>query len=66
MLQKPSVKKAENMVEDGKFCHPHRSIGKIHHQHRSVRLIYVDDGIFSHPRVWGQRHAWLFNSVENV
>jgi hypothetical protein len=42
---------------DGKLRHPHETIGKIRHQHRSGRWIYVGDGIFRHPHVVGLRHA---------
>jgi hypothetical protein len=45
---------------DGKFRHSHGTIGKICHQHRSGRWVYVDDGIFRHPHVVGLRHAQAF------
>jgi hypothetical protein len=48
---------------NGKFRHPPRSIGKIRHQHRLGRSIYVDGGFFRPMHVSGLRHAWLFNSV---
>jgi hypothetical protein len=50
-------------VCDGKFRHPHGSIGKIRHQHRLGRSItYVDGGLFRPIHVSGLHHAWLFNS----
>jgi hypothetical protein len=47
---------------DGKFRHPHKTIGKILHIQRSGRSIYVDDGIFRHipVHVLVLSHAWLF------
>jgi hypothetical protein len=47
-------------MRDGKFRHPHRTIGKIRHQPRSGRWVYMDDEIFCHPLVVALRHAWLF------
>jgi hypothetical protein len=52
---------------DGKFRHPHITIGKLRQQHSSGRWVYVDDGIFRHPHDMGLRHAWLFfNSDSSV
>jgi hypothetical protein len=34
---------------DGKFRHPHRSVGKIRQQHSSGRSSYMIAGIFRHP-----------------
>jgi hypothetical protein len=59
MFEKTSVTQArKTRVTENSVVH--RMIGKIRHQQRSGRSIYVNDGIFRHPDVSGLRHSWFF------